>query len=655
MKSLLLFLIFIFISSQYDDMNKKYHLFDFTSSLQDSTLFRDVHEEAGIFHYSNHRKMLGGGVAFFDYNNDGFEDIYLTGGLDPDKLMKNNGDGTFKDVSMEAGILVSNIFYTTGVVAGDLDNDGDKDLLVTTDGTEGGIESKNILLQNLGNGKFLDSWILNNIEDNVSAIGAILLDYNLDGLLDIYTINYVKKSSFITDENENIIGYDHDCYSNRLYKNVGNLYEWEDVTVEVGLFESGCSLAALATDFDLDGDSDIMLINDFGVFVEPNRLYQNNGGTFIDISDSLNFNQQIYGMGITGGDYDNDLDFDYYMSNLGRNVFLKNDSSGFTDIADELNVDDTWNIQDTFLSVSWGTNFLDADNDGDLDLTVANGFIPGVDFIPTQVFNNDRFFLNDSNGGFEELPYDKSGIINSLVSRGTAYSDYDNDGDLDFFTPVIAFPLDIGIWRSKLYQNQTNDKGNFLKISLRGLEANKDAIGSIIYAYADENHYLREVRAGGSHCSSNSSIVHFGLGNHQKVDSLVIHWPSLSHPQRLFDIEVNQLLTIVEDTIKVDPDNNGLDTMKIDTMQIDTMNLDTTLIDFKTLENQVFVYPNPTNGVLFFENISEGKLIDIFDLNGRFISKASISNKHIDISFLQRGIFLLKFEGSFQIKKIILL
>lgn len=261
--------------------------------------FSDQATAAGISHESIVPFYVGGGVAFFDYNNDGYEDIYLTGGMNSDKLYRNNGDGSFTDVSVAAGIVnATQNSITLGVTTGDLDNDGDREILVTTEETYG-----LILFKNNGNGTF------NNIANiaglALAAYGSYTAsfgDYNEDGFLDIYIANYVDEIDFHYDTLGEINGFAHTCFPNYLYLNNGNLTFTERAAIEA-VADTGCTLSVSFTDYDSDGDVDIFSVNDFGEDIIPNQMYQNNAGTFSNVSSSTSIDTPgIYGMGLAIGD-----------------------------------------------------------------------------------------------------------------------------------------------------------------------------------------------------------------------------------------------------------------------------------------------------------------------------------------------------------------
>lgn len=510
---------------------------------------------AGIDHTYQHESFMGGGAAFFDYDNDGDDDLYLTSGNRPDIFYVNNGNGTFTEKTNEAGFFPSRSYNTMGVITGDIDNDGFKDVFVTTKQKLNESFGKNLLFHNNGDGTFSEIWPEDAVEAGTWSISATFLDYNLDGLLDIYIGNYVDVANILRDESDNIIGYGHECFKNQFYENLGN-GEFRERSSVLGIDNIGCALAVTASDFDEDGDMDLILANDFGPDIEPNRFFRNeiisadgsSSNRFEEIGAAINANQAIYGMGIAVGDYDNDLDLDYYITNNGNNLLLQNNNGQFIEAAAAANIDNTYNVPDSILAVGWGCSFLDLDNDADLDMYIANGFVPGPDFLPTNIEDYDKVFLNNGDATFR-VDTANYFIDNHFVSRGMAHSDIDNDGDLDVISVVQKAPFN-ATRNSKLFQNQLiqeNSAGsNWLQIGLTGTTINRDAYGSRVYLYADNQTFMRELSGGSSHSSHSTSILHFGLNTIELVDSIKIKWLGEMESQTIYSVPANRRILITQ-------------------------------------------------------------------------------------------------------------
>ena len=507
---------------------------------------------------------MGGGAAFFDFNNDGWQDIYVTGEYTSDVLYQNNGDGTFTDVSLAAGIVsITDSLHTMGVAAGDIDNDGYPEIFVST--TKG---DASLFFKNNGNGTFTNIAATAGITDTFWNYSATFGDYNKDGFLDLYVGNYVEVPGFLYDSLFNTIGFDHYCSANNFYLNNGN-GTFTDIINTLNLSDTSCNLATTFTDFDNDNDLDIYNANDFGRWELPNSLYRNNypANNYSDISVSSNMNAQIYGMGIAIGDYDKDLDLDYYVTNIGRNILMKNNNDGtFTDTTAAAGVENTWVITDSAYATGWGTAFLDVDNDSYLDLFVVNGYIQALE--PMSLLDPDKLYLNNRDGTFSDISV-AAGVDNTQMSRGFSYADFDNDGDQDMLVVPIKDLYLVDTVPVLLYENNLSNSNNWLKVKLQGTVSNRDAIGAHIIIYSAAGIWLHEVMPSGSHASQNSLIAHFGLASATTDDSLKIIWPN-GGIQKEYNVAANQDVTIVEG------------------------NFSASLSDFN-IENSLAVFPNPAS------------------------------------------------------------
>ena len=499
-------------------------------------LFQEVGSTFGIEHMHKSAKHLGGGVAIFDFNNDGWQDIYLTGGEDSDKLIQNIEGQGFLDISHQAGISqITQQVTTFGVVTGDIDNDGYRDILVTTEFGE-----KSIVIHNQGDDTFVR--LPNAINDGFDwKSSATFGDVNKDGLLDVYISAYVFQSSFDLDTAGNVVGFEHECSPNQLFINNGNL-TFTEATSQYGVGNAGCALAVAFTDFDNDKDVDLMLANDFGAWVEPSVLYENSypAQDLTDISGQSAMDVQIYGMGIAIGDYDRDADLDYYQTNLGRNVLSRNDGGVFTDVTTDAECESDSTGQ--LLNTGWGTFFFDADNDSWSDLFVSNGWIQAAQIIETLPNDPNVLFHNNGDGTFSDISV-SAGVASERRGRGAAYGDFDNDGRLDFVVNNVHKHVDST--QFELYHNISN-AGNWVSFNLEGVQSNRDAFGSHVRIVSNGASMIAEVGGGSSHASQNSSIVHFGLGSETQVDSAIITFPSgIEHV--FTSIPVNQMMHVTED------------------------------------------------------------------------------------------------------------
>jgi hypothetical protein len=496
--------------------------------------FQEVATEWGIEHY--HNGLYGGGVAIFDFNNDGFQDIYLTGGLFRDKLYKNNGNKTFTDVTLFSGFARTSQFNTSSVSVGDVNNDGYQDLFVGTYRNQ-----RSLLYLNNGDNTFTDVSQESGIEKFEWAIGGAFGDFNLDGHLDLYVINYVQDERLITDENENVIGYDHDCFPNQLFLNNGDL-TFTEITSQA-INNNGCGLAVAVTDFNNDFLPDIYVVNDFGEWIRPNASLLNNrtDSVFSDISTATGLNAAIYGMGVAVGDYNRDGYLDYYASNIGSNVFYRNNGDGtFTDIAAETGTINT--NTGGVLATSWGSAFFDYDLDGFEDLFVSNGFVPAAGFIPTSTEDPNQLYQNQGNGTFIDRA-GEYGIDDVKISRGMAVGDLDNDGDLDMVVTIVGVGDDPG--NVLIYENLVEDR-RWLKVFLTGISSNIRGYGAKVYAFHEGVQWLHEIDGGSSHASHHAAVAPFGLGDVRVLDSVKVVWPG-GQRQSFREISTNQSILIQQD------------------------------------------------------------------------------------------------------------
>lgn len=506
--------------------------------------FTEIGHELGIDYGFSEWIDIGGGGAFFDYDADGDDDLYITGGRLADHLYRNNGDGTFTEVTSESGIDVASDYYTTGVTTGDIDNDGYREIFVTTFGEAGMFTPNlpNLLFRNNGDGTFTEISNTANINGSSRSVGAVFLDHDMDGYLDIYVNNYILNSFLGQDANGDPFFF-QTCYENYLYHNNGD-GTFTEVGAQLGLNDAGCTLASLTTDFDNDLDPDLYSINDFGEFDIPNILFQNDqlNGTFTDVGASTNANVGLYGMGVACSDYNLDGDLDYYITNIGSNVLLDNDGSGvFQNIAAPAGVENT-NTPNGKFTTSWGTAFFDFDNNRYEDLFVANGYIPAADFIATGFLDPNKLFYNNGDGTFTDVS-EAEGFDQEERARGLSYSDFDGDGDVDFFVNVM-----LGITadpQMRLYRNDLSNEHNWLEITLEGTVCNRDAFGSGVYVYTNGDVLIRELSGGSSHASQHSSRLHFGLGEYNQVDSVQIAWPG-GDIETFYDLAINQQHHLVQ-------------------------------------------------------------------------------------------------------------
>lgn len=607
--------------------------------------FMDVSKEAGLNHLFNVGDFhFGGGVAVLDFDMDGWEDLYVTGGANSDALFKNNGDGTFSNVFENSGLESTNEFLTQGVVAGDIDNDGDRDLFITVRSSikDLGSYAHNLLFENNGDGTFTNITTKAGLdmESNFST-SACLGDVNLDGYLDIFVVNYIKDPLYDVFHKEdgtfkpNPYWGDHDC----LYINNGD-NTFYNATADYGLMKNeGYGFACVFTDFDHDNDLDIYVANDYSY---GNTLYENMypEAKFKDISAASGTNVALNGMGIAVGDYNNDGALDYFVANMGPSILLKNNKDKtFADESVNANITTLsleWDGK-YYLPVSWGTQFLDFDNDTDLDLFLTNG-----DLSPPSVYNPNTFYENLGDAKFKNISQ-QAGVKDPYLGRGSAIFDYDKDGLLDIVVVNQDYPFDLGDGETPnivLYKNQ-NTSGKWIKVKLIGNEANKDGIGAKVKLYGSKTLQIREIDGGSSHLSQNSTIAHFGLGK-ESIAHLEIIWPG-GKRQIVENVQTNRLIEIRE---------NAFDTPIL-----------TSTISKKDLKESIAIHPNPASDFLHInvKNFTPGILYyDIINVLGHKMDSGMkdlsfIDTKEFAIPLninLRNGTYIIRFSGVVSEKKI---
>jgi enediyne biosynthesis protein E4 len=603
-------------------------------------LFTEEALQRGVDHVFKHTGFIGGGAVFFDYDNDGDDDLYITGGRSMDQLYENNGEGIFINNTFDAQLNGTINFNTMGVIAGDIDNDGYIDLFVTVWQVESETFSKNLLFKNNGNGTFTDIWAFDTDEKEWS-VSACFIDYDQDGYLDIYVGNYIQESDFDYDSEGNIVGYNHRCGANQLYRNI-NGNSFIEMGEELKVNDTGCTLAVMASDVDNDHHLDLFSVNDFGEFVGGNQLYRYNESQnlFNEISRDVGTYILMYGMGISSNDFNHDGLMDYYLSNLGENKFLKGNLPKMQSISLLNQSDNTFNLSDTSsLAVSWGSAFDDFDNDMDVDLYIGNGFVPTLSYISSSIKDPDVLLINDGTDTFQEVENEFPLLDSETATRGVITSDIDQDGDIDIMNVVINAPMSNTAIRSRLLINQS-ERTNWLQVKLVGTETNRSAIGSKVKVFTGDICQTKEVHGGSSYASQNSLVQHFGLGPNESIDSILIYWLGDTIPQVLYDIERNQKIELIQ--------ASGLSTSTLDLGNNPVYQLAPNPAESSIrLKTQSDVY---VNGLTLIDHNGHS----LFNLQGFKLNM----NKDIelDLTPYPTGIYFLRIEdenGQIKLRKII--
>jgi len=506
----------------------------FALSILSGSLFAQdfvrIGAQSGIDHLHIDEHIMGGGAAFFDYNNDGLIDIYVTGGDEMDKLYQNNGDLSFTDVGVSAGFSITDGIKTTGVCTGDIDNDGDRDIFVATNEN-----AACLLFENQGDGTFSNISVTAGIIDTSWSTSVTMGDYNMDGYLDIYVGNYVK-----TYGAEDTPFYEQieEALPNYFYINNGDNTFSQDASL-TGVNDIGATLAVAFTDYDNDNDIDIYVANDFGNTYDDNTMYQNEypSNTFVNVGEATGTDASMNAMGIAIGDFNEEMNFDYYVSNMAGNKFFSNTGNNtFTEVAEATNTECSEFI-------SWGNFFFDYNHDTYLDLFVANGGVLMLDEFREQA--NALFKAQEDHTYLELLDF--TGQIDSSISRGAIFGDIDNDGDLDIFIANMSDDSS-DVISAFLIENINENGFNWIKIRTEGTTNNFDGFGTKVRMYVDGRSFIREVDGGSSYQSQNSSIIHFGLGESTVIDSLEVIWLG-GEMQTLYNVAANQMIHVKEGNV----------------------------------------------------------------------------------------------------------
>lgn len=513
--------------------------------------FADVTGECGIAyrHTFGDEKVTsileatGSGCAFLDYDGDGVLDLYFVNGCyleglsDPkspekgkravDRLFRGKGDGTFEDVTEKAG--VGDPRYGMGVVAADYDGDGDTDIYVTNYG-------RNTLYQNRGDGTFEDVTEKAGVGCGLWSVGAVFFDYDGDGDLDLFVGNYLEFDPDVRgarDRRGEFPGpLSYKGQRDFLYRNDG-AGTFEEVAEAAGVARDGRAMGVISADFDGDGDVDLYVAND----AMENFLYENVGGgkfSEIGLASGTAFSADGSSSASMGGefaDFDGDGLLDLFVPDIRHNNLYRNlGDRAFEDVTVQTGV-----ARVCLPHSAWGGGFLDFDNDGDLDLFLANGSEFGVgaeeNLLLEQVRGPDgRRSFRKADGG--------PGLAVKDLARGCAVGDYDSDGDLD----VVVLCLDRP---SRLLRNEVGNKNRWLKVRLRGTKSNRDGIGARVTVRAGDLTLVEERKSAASYISQNDPRLHFGLGSRTKVDEVTVRWPS-GRSQRLAGVALDRILDIVE-------------------------------------------------------------------------------------------------------------
>ncbi|MEM9847853.1 MAG: FG-GAP-like repeat-containing protein [Bacteroidota bacterium] len=485
---------------------------------------------------------FGGGVSLIDYNQDGWLDIYMPGGIHPDRLLQNNGNWAFEDVSH---LLPFHTMDVSVAAVADLNNDGCDEILLCSAAKF----SSPMLLHNKCDGTFSLLTDFGLLPQERSIMGVSFIDYDSDGLLDVYLSNYIEKPNIVRDtlaDGSVIKRFPHLCYKNELYRNLGG-FQFEKVTAQYEQEDLGCSFVGVQIPT-ADGGFGLYSINDFGEDVLPHQLhvYDSEADVFEEAADVFGLDIRMFGMGIDIADFDQDLDLDLYITDIGSNKLLVNEGGYYQDRATAFNLDNT--LTDSFHNtVSWTPLFFDVDNDTDLDLLVSNGFINITERYRVTQQDSTAFFENVA-GQFRKASKQYQ-LDFAELNRGAVKGDLDRDGDLDL---VIANKVPRSHYDSayhfyRILENQQNDGNNYLFIDLEGVSNNRDGFGTKVFLHHGGETYLQYHFSAGNHAAFDDQQVHFGLGKSERIDSIVLHWQN-GIQERILAPPINANIKIKEGT-----------------------------------------------------------------------------------------------------------
>ncbi len=534
-------------------------------------LFLDVTERVGIGFRHRKREQehmppvddsIGASVVVLDFDGDGFPDLLFTNSNGPNALYRNNEGSTFTDVASSAGVDDPNS-PSNGGCAADYDNDGLTDLYLTNDGLS-------LLYRNKGDGTFSDVTEAAGLATTDRALrttGCAWGDYDRDGQLDLVVTRHFRKGRPRQGNDADLMEPTEDTKllaGLALYRNQG-AGTFETVTHLLGDVSGpgkgrlpgniwGPGFQPSWVDLDNDGDVDLYVINDLGELLQPNVLWRNDGPSsdgrwrFTDVSEASGADVVMFGMGLAVGDYNLDGLFDLYITNMGDNVLLENAGRGlvFTDVAARAGAGIGQLGAKNMMRVTWGTTFLDYDNDGDEDLYVVSGYMKEGPQPPPEdggkddgsrifqpVEQADVLLRNDGDGTFTDVS-STSGAGDPSIGRGASYLDFDNDGCLDL---VVARAGDSPL----LHRNACTSGNNWLVVEPTWEDTDSIAIGARVEILANGVRQIREVAAGSSYMGQSQMPLHFGLGAAAEAESVTVRWPNGT--QRQFsDVTSNQRL-----------------------------------------------------------------------------------------------------------------
>ena len=621
-------------------------------------LFQDVTLPANLLMRSSETSDIGPGVVIFDLDGDGWDDIYMPGGLDSDKIFLNMHDGTFKNVATNSFAIhdPNRRLIPRGGSAFDYDNDGFPDIYAVC-------ENRDILWHNNGDGTFTDktriaqlNYPLDQNESNSSTFG----DFNGDGYNDLYVARWIQEAKFLSDGPGNDTGYAHKGFPNWFYVNNGN-GTFSERAKEFGVDgDTGTSNIALFFDYDRDGDLDLFVGNDFGVQLKPNQVFKNmlmetGVATFVDVTKEIGMETHLFCMGIGPNDFNRDGKFDFYETSIGPEVLMQNKGDNtYSDVSSKVlpggkitpgvpgypiganGYERHW----TNMTTTWTALFSDFDNDGFEDAMIVHGYEGGLSpWLANQNRLDTTVFLHNNLGNVlddvtDSALVDQSGkrMYLDIYGRGAAYLDYNHDGKVDICFAASGRNLGVEMRDFRLLKNitpNTESPNHWLEMRFTAVRTAKEGIGTIIDVWAGGAVRSRQVSTGGGFGSQNSLMQHVGLGGFTKADSVIVYWPCDKYRNRTinkyFDVAADQILHFTEDTTA----KSGVhDTQSSHGME------------------NISIYPSPVRNVLNVQNLdaSVSNHFEIYDLLGikKIDVKGSENTFSLSVRDLKPGCYVLR-------------
>jgi len=625
-------------------------LFLLPAALPAQFLFQDATGSAGINTQYSGIYDGGPGVVVFDLDGDGWDDIFTPGGEDSNRLYLNMRDGTFRDITPSnmksttqdsvGGFRV----YTRGGIAFDYDNDGFTDIYATCEG-------RDILWHNNGNGTFTDVTRyparLNIPYSDNNSMSATFGDFDGDGYNDFYVARWVAESCFtVNDSTHEQDGYCHKGFPNYFYVN-NHDGSFTDKAKSYGIDgDTGTTNIAIFFDYDRDGDLDLLIGNDFGVQEMPNRVWKNmlmetGKATFEEVTDQTGLGCHMFNMSIAPCDYNRDGNFDFFESTFGPDSLMRNNGDGtFTSVQKTvLPKGDGYERGDTLMKVSWSAISGDFDNDGWDDEFIVNGY---ENVFPkwqtdTWTLRDTSMFYRNINGVFTDYTdMAMNGKYIDIKARGGAYLDYNHDGKLDLCIGAIPIRVDPSS-NFRLIENITpahsEAPAHWLEMRFTAKRTAKEAIGTIVDVWTGGIVHSRQVSTGGGFGSQNSLMQHVGLGQYSYADSIIVYWPCDQNRHRQIDRYYS---------MNGDPNSR----LRADTILQFVEQMTKGVAEETPQDNQIKVYPSPARDVLNVTDLRSSitKHFEIYDLLGRkqMDFSGSENTYAISVNELKPGCYMLR-------------